>query len=148
MKITLRTLFAALLALWLALPSVGGEGGENAGGSGVWILPRTTFMAPSTGGGSVPRMSFTISDLNRDASLVGSAEMGQAVATLVDSSLGLPTRLQVVGKAIVLPSSMMLGMLHAGVTDADIVVVDASLRGYRIPLSIDSSLRSILVTVE
>jgi hypothetical protein len=148
MKITLRTLFAALLALWLALPSVGGEGGENAGGSGVWILPRTTFMAPSTGGGSVPRMSFTISDLNRDASLVGSAEMGQAVATLVDSSLGLPTRLQVVGKAIVLPSSMMLGMLHAGVTDADIVVVDASLRGYRIHLSIDSSLRSILVTVE
>jgi hypothetical protein len=45
MNTLLRFVLALALGVWLAMPSLGSEGGENAGGTGVWILPRATFMA-------------------------------------------------------------------------------------------------------
>jgi hypothetical protein len=143
MNTTLRVLAAALLALWFAIPGVSGdgEGGENAGGTGVWILPRCESISSGTwqiGQQSQPRVApFAIPSLNQNVKLRVSNECGATSATLFDGENGTPITLGVVGQYVELPSSLLRGLHAAGVAESQIIVADANGRGYLIELRID-----------
>ena len=139
----LRVLTAALLAMWLALPGKSGEGdgGENAGGTGVWILPRCETISSNAGnftGLGAPRIPpFVISDLAHDLRLRMSSDCGPASALLFDGTVGLETELPVSGLTVTVPASVLQTMFSAGVASADIVVMDAAHKGYLMRLGID-----------
>lgn len=141
MNTTLRILAAALLALWLAIPGISGEGdgGENAGGTGVWILPRSEFLSSSSGlQGRQPRSSpIAIPNLLLDVKLRVSSDTGQSSGTLFDGTSNTPTDLPVFGPTVVLPASLLQGLFAARVPTCDIVIVDASRRGYLMTLTFD-----------
>lgn len=141
MNTTLRILAAALLALWLAIPGISGEGdgGENAGGTGVWILPRSEFLSSSSGlQGRQPRISpIAIPNLLSDVKLRVSGDTSQCTGTLFDGVSNMPVDLPVTGPCVVLPSSLMRGLFAARVPSCDIVIVDASRRGYLLSLVFD-----------
>lgn len=147
MRPFLRSLFAAVLALWLAHPGVGGDGGENGSGSGVFILPHSGFFSSTSSLCGPGRQTITLNDLTRDATLTTSSEMGSPVATLVDQVSGVPIALPVSGKNVILPAAVMQNLLQAGVAEARILVVDGCQRGYQILLRIDAGARSATLTV-
>ena len=73
-----RILLALALAVWVAVPGVGSDGGENAGGTGVWILPRAASICAFSG---PPREMRTIpAPLAADCTMQMSVEIGSAVA--------------------------------------------------------------------
>ena len=140
MNTTLRILAAALLALWLAIPGISGEGdgGENAGGTGVWILPRSEFLSSGSGMGRQPRISpIVIPNLLQDVKLRVSNETGQCSGTLFDGTTNTPVDLPVLGQCVVLPASLLQGLFAARVPTCDIVIVDAARRGYLLSLTFD-----------
>jgi hypothetical protein len=143
MNTALRVLAAALLALWLAIPGVSGDeaGGENAGGTGVWILPRCEMLssgsAQNAAFGSPRVAAFVVTDLSKDVRMCVSGECGQTVASLFAGVSGSPISLPVIGQYLLLPSSVMQGLLNARVEVSDIVVLDASQKGYRMQFRID-----------
>ena len=140
MKALLHCLLALLVTVIVALPSPGSEGGENAGGTGVWILP---FCSQINSGSeehsnSTARLTIPVADLNRDISLQLSSQMGQSVATCVDELTGHPTGLVVAGRIVTVPSQLMRSLSQARV-NATIMVVDASNCGYCIAVQVDHS---------
>lgn len=141
MNTTLRILAAALLALWLAIPGISGEGdgGENAGGTGVWILPRSEFLSSGSGmQGRQPRISpIAIPNLLQDVKLRVSGDTGQCTGTLFDGVSNIPVDLPVLGQCVVLPASLMRGLFAARVPSCDMVIVDAARRGYLLSLVFD-----------
>lgn len=150
MHALIRTFVAALLALWLAMPSVGGEGGENGGGTGVWILPRCEFLSGdplAIGMHGAPKASRSFSSLSQSLSLNGSSECGQIVATLIDPSSGSLVPLSVVGRNATLPSSVLVGLRAAGVTYAQIVMMDAAHQGYVIHVVLDIAAGSVTLNI-
>lgn len=136
MKNPLR-LLSLLLAGLLALPVVGGEGGESAGGTGVWILPRCTYLASGSISGPV-RESRSISSTPASMAMTVSNEIGSFTATLVDSLGGSPIALPTNGNTIVLSEELLRALREAGAS-AQIVVSDSQLQGYVIQLTFDSS---------
>ena len=150
MHALIRFSVAALLALWLAMPSVGGEGGENGGGTGVWILPRCEFLSGdplAVGALGVPLATRSFSTLTHDVSLYGSSECGQIVATLIDSVSCVPMPLPVVGRNAVIPSSVLQGLRAAGISHAQVVMMDAAHQGYVIHLIIDLAAGSATLSI-
>jgi hypothetical protein len=140
MHALIRSLVAALLALWLAMPSVGGEGGENGGGAGVWVLPHCSYLTvdPQAGGPlGAPRASRSFSSLGQTVVLQGSTECGQIVATLIDPVSCVPMALPVIGRSAIIPASVLNGLQAAGIPTAQIVMVDAAQQGYVIHVVID-----------
>lgn len=139
----LRVLAAALLALWLALPGRSGEGdgGENAGGTGVWILPRCETINSGSGNGigiGQPRVApFAIPDFAHDLHLKLSNDCGPASALLFDGSAGLEIELPIVGQTLTVPASVLQSLFSARVAVSDIVVLDASHKGYLMRLRLD-----------
>ncbi|MCR9245313.1 MAG: hypothetical protein NXI31_09795 [bacterium] len=131
MKNLLRILAVALAAVWLAAPSVGGEGGENAGGTGVWILPA---CAPV--GSPGVRSSFAVNTLASDITMTMSPQIGNAVATAVDPRSGAVLPLSVRGRDVVITAEQLGGFRQAGVTVVDILISDDSRQGYHIRLDI------------
>ena len=94
MKALLHCLLALLAALAVALPSPGSEGGENAGGTGVWILPfcsQINTESQEEPSSLQARLTIPVADLNRDIRMQLSSQMGQSVATCVDELTGCPT---------------------------------------------------------
>lgn len=140
MHVLIRILVATLLALWLAMPSIGGENGENGGGGGVWILPRCEFLAgdplANTQHGA-PRATQSFGNLNQGVSLQGSSECGQIVATLIDPGSGVPVCLPVIGRNAVVSAAVLQGLRAAAVADVQIVMMDAARLGYVVHLHID-----------
>jgi hypothetical protein len=141
MNTLLRFVLALALGVWLAMPSLGSEGGENAGGTGVWILPRATFMASGevVEPAGEPRASKKLSSLNQDVTMAVSIECGSCTATLIDDLSGVPVALQVTGPNIKLPASLLQALGAAGPAKASIVVVDANQMGYVMRVVIDST---------
>lgn len=141
MSTTLRILAAALLALWLAIPGISGEGdgGENAGGTGVWILPRSEFLSSSSAlQGRQPRIPpITVPNLLQDIKLRVSNDTGQCTGTLFDGATNMPIDLPVIGQSVVLTASLLRGLYAARVPTCDIVIVDAARRGYLMSLTFD-----------
>lgn len=138
----LRVLIAALLALGVVLPVFGGEGdgGENAGGTGLWILPRSTTLTSSSaqvGPGSQPRVpAMALGSFGSDAKLRVSNECGAVVATLF-AGQAVPMDLPVLGQVVTMPAAVMQQLAAAQVTDATLVVVDAGSKGYVMRLLLD-----------
>jgi len=151
MHALIRTLVATLLALWLAMPSIGGEGGENGGGTGVWILPECQFFSggdplANTVHGA-PRASHCFNSLNQNLSLNGSVQCGQMVATLVEQVTAVPRSLPVIGRNAIVPASLLQSLRAAGVADAQILMIDASHRGYVINLRLDLAAGTVTLSV-
>jgi hypothetical protein len=126
MATMLRVLVAAALALALALPAVGDEGGENTGGMGVWVLPRWSFVAAVPGPVRDCRQAHPI---GADCVMQISSECGPAAATLVDELSGLPVSLPVSGSLVRIPATLLQALAQSS-APATVVVADSEQRGY------------------
>lgn len=141
MKAILRLVLPVAFAAWLALPGVSSDGGENAGGTGVWILPKPTFLAsdsPSITTLATERKSIPNISATNTITLTAAAEMGAMTATMIDPVTGVATALPVSGHDITMRDSLLNGVRCAGIT-ADIVVVDSQQQGYVIRVAFDAS---------
>src|SRR5688572_13626591 len=116
MKAFRNALLALALVAWLAVPGVGGDGGENGGGTGVWVLPRASTLTCSTGSG-VP-IACESRPITQDFFLLLSSEVGVASATLVDACSGLPVSLPVIGTVLRVPASLLQTISHNPVPSA------------------------------
>jgi len=143
----LRVLLATVLVAWIAQPTLGG-GGENAGGSGVWILPRAQALACSSGTPlSAPRSQFTVVGLASDLRLQVSNEMGMAVASLVEDLSGTPVPLSVSGLIVEVPSAMLVAIGAQPTTEAMVLISDANQLGYVLALEVDAANDQVVVKV-
>lgn len=124
----LRLLCALIFAICLALPSVSGDGGENGGGTGVWVLPRATYL---TSGVVEPRAAQVVSP-GQDLILEMSCEVGMATAVFVDDLSQVPVSLQVTGSQVRLPAAVMQSFLASSALTATIMIADAAHMGYLI----------------
>lgn len=115
-----------LLGVMLALPGIGGEGGENGSGTGIWVLPRGTHLTPGAGG--TPREVRTV-QANQPCTMQMSFDVGQASAILVESMSGTSTSLSVNGSFLTLSASLLQALLNASTT-ASIMVADELQFGY------------------
>ena len=133
-KPLLRLLLVALTALWIAAPTTGTEGGENAGGTGVWILP-------ACAGISKPAQPATrqLTNLGRDLTMRVQSTMGSVVATACDPASGLIVPLQVSGRNVSLPSSVICGFRDAAVKRVELLIVDSRMNGYKIRMMISQN---------
>jgi hypothetical protein len=153
MTIPQRFFACLLLALALALRLLGGEGegGENAGGTGVWILPRSeriTSGSPALDPNSPQRVSpLVFPALDHDVGLRVSPECGEVVATLFAEPLGEPVALQVQGNLVVISASLLHNLVNAGVEESIVVILDANGNGYRLRLLLDLATSSGRVLV-
>jgi hypothetical protein len=137
MKSLSRILLALALAVWVALPGVGSDGGENAGGTGVWILPRACWLNSGLGMGA-PRDSRVLqAPLTADCAMMMSVEVGNAVATFVDTLSGVPVSLPVSGSLVRLPVSLLHALSQSPQPTANVLITDAAQVGYVIHISID-----------
>jgi hypothetical protein len=135
MKALRNALLALALAAWLAVPGVGGDGGENGGGTGVWVLPRASTLTSSTGSGAP--IACESSPITQDKFFLLSSEVGVASATLVDTCSGLPVSLPVLGTVMRVPATLMQAIAHNPVPSATVVVADAANVGYVIKIVVD-----------
>jgi hypothetical protein len=129
MKSLLRPLVALAVAVWLALPLVGNDGGNNAGGTGIWILPRATFLASGMSQ-STPRATKDLLANGQDVVMEVSSECGECSATFVDELSGQPVALQTSGGLVRLPAALLQSLACAAGTKAHIVITDANQLGY------------------
>ncbi len=143
MVATLRFLLALAIAALLAMPIVSGDGGENGGGTGIWILPRATFLAG--GCSSTPVDQKAVPSLAADLVMQVSTECGSCTASLVDDVSGVPVSLTVVGNRVRLPASL-LQALGASAAKASLVILDAQGYGYSMSVSV-SPASGVLVKV-
>lgn len=140
MNLRLRFVPVLLAAVLLALPSIGDEGGEGAGGTGVWILPRPTYLAPGVPAttppavASVPPVALTS---GAGVALTIAAESGESTACLVDGVSGSSLPLPVSGRVVTVDRLVVQGLVASGTSVAHIVVTDAQQLGYVIQVSID-----------
>lgn len=126
-----------LVLAFVALPALGvpGGGGDNAGGTGVWILPACATVSTSESLGQ-PRLSIAIADPTRDAVLECAPELGAAVASGVDEMGGSPVLFTVVGRRVTLPGAWLSALSRTRV-NADVVVADGAMAGYHIHVAVD-----------
>lgn len=135
MTLSVRALLALLLAAWFTLPSTGDDGGENAGGTGVWILPRSTYLAASVCADGAPREAKTFT-LAGDIVLALSSEVGEATATWIDEVAGVAVSLPVSGGQVRVPAALLQALGNAPLRQATVVIADASHAGYVIEIEV------------
>lgn len=128
MTTTLRILLTLALAAFLVLPGFGGDGGENGGGTGIWILPRASSCVTASPGG-VPRDQRCFASLQSDVVMQVSSDCGSVGATSLDDLTCVPSALPVLGNSIRVPASL-LQMLAASHAKATVVVMDSQGIGY------------------
>lgn len=138
----LRPLVAIALAVWLALPLVGNEGGDNASGTGIWILPRATFLASGMSQ-AAPRATKELLAIGQDVVMEVSSECGACSATFVDELSGQPVSLQAGGGLVRVPAALLQSLAGAAGTKAHIVITDANQLGYM--LTVDRRVDGALV---
>lgn len=138
MKLSLRSLPALVVAALLALPGVGSEGGEGAGGTGVWILPGPKFVGTAPLTAPVTAAAPT-SQWVGDIKLAAAPGMDGVTAMLIDEVSGESMALPVCGREVVLDRSVLAGLIAAGVNTAHIVIVDANQLGYVFKVAVDAA---------
>lgn len=134
MKALLRFVVASLLAIAMALPSLGGDGGPNGGGTGVWVLPAASFLsaAPTAS----PRDSHVSISTSESLQFKVSDEVGQIVALFFDELSGAPVALPINGREVTVPAALLSAMSQRVGARADVLIADASLRGYVVKIVI------------
>ncbi|HEB52576.1 MAG TPA: hypothetical protein ENI87_04890 [bacterium] len=149
MNATLRNIFALLVALCLAVPANGDPGGENAGGTGVWILPTCAqVIAPTFDPTQQPRTVKAGIAASADLNMKISSGMGVPTATFVDDLTGLPIPLPVSGRMVTLPAHLMQSLVASPDPNATIVIVDANQVGYVIRVTADPHAGSVVLAVK
>lgn len=131
----LRLLAALALAICLALPGVGDDGGENGGGTGVWVLPRATYLTPPCGG--APRASLLAHSIHQDCVMQVSEEVGAATASFVDNLSGVPCALPVVGTSVRIPAALLQSLAGLSLPTATVLIADAAQIGYVIHITVN-----------
>jgi hypothetical protein len=134
----IRNILVLLVAAWLAVPTVCDEGGENNGGTGVWILPacaNVTGLEPA--GANVVRATQTFANTSKDIELRVENQMGCAAASCVDGVAGSPIALAVSGRIVVIPRQL-LQALEQSSRSATIVITDAQQYGYVLAVQISA----------
>lgn len=133
MILPLRNLLVLLAAVCLAMPTTCDEGGENNGGTGVWILPAcANITAPR----AASRGSWAVSGTAVDVKMVVAAEMGAPSATLVDDVSGVPIALATSGRTVTIPKILLQALHQSSVRSASVIITDTAQRGYVMRLSI------------
>ena len=132
----LRVLIAFVIALIVALPIVSSDGGEGGGGTGIWILPRATFLGAGLATSPVDHKS--LATLNNDLVMQVSAECGACAATSIDEVSGMPVSLPVLGSRIRLPATLLQALAATG-AKANIVIMDSSGLGYSLSVTASST---------
>jgi hypothetical protein len=129
-----QLLAACLLLLVLALPGIGGDGGPNGGGTGVWVLPAATFLTSTPS--SVVRDAHTSVSTSQDLRFKVGDEVGDVLAVFADDLSMAPVSLPVVGREVVVPSTLLAAMSQRVGAQAIVVIADAALRGYVVRITI------------
>lgn len=140
-----RLLLLVGLILWVALPGVSGDGGDNAGGTGIWILPQAGSLG--TGVGGPPRAALAVPTLSQDITMKVSAECGHCTAVFVDSLSQVPVALTVTGTHIRIPAALLQSVSAAGCANANIVVTNAAHIGYAMQVIIDRGAGTAIIRV-
>jgi len=142
MNTMLRNLFCLLVLALLAIPTPGdeGEGGENASGTGVWILPACAAIDPAQLDPSCPtRGQFVCSDMSKPVKMKVSQAMGCATGTFTDDVLGTPVSLSVSGSVVEVPASLMATLAQSPNRVATIVVSDSEQKGYVLRVTVSGT---------
>lgn len=148
MKPSSRLFSALLCAAILALPGFGSEGGEGAGGTGVWILPGARFVGPGAGSStSLTAAPMAVPSLASPMTLTTAPEVGEVTATLLDDVSGSPLPLPVSGRNVTIEKSVFQGLLASGTTSAILVITNSSQLGYVVKISIDPLTASATMTL-
>lgn len=137
MKLTRRFLPALVAAAWLALPGISSEGGEGAGGTGVWILPAAKFVG--TAPLAAPTVQSPTTTWVTDLKLTVAPGLTNFTAVLVDDLSGDVHHLPVSGREILLERGELQGLISGGLNVAYVVVADASQLGYVVRIVVDAT---------
>jgi len=129
MKLLPRVLVAIALAIWMALPIFGDDGGDNAGGTGIWILPRAGFLACDSPGAAV-RAQRSVPSAGQDVLVAVSSNCGTCSATFLDELSGQPVSLQSFGGLVRIPASVLQALPPGSGIKAHLVISDATQLGY------------------
>lgn len=136
MTTLLRNVLVLLVAAWLAAPTVCDEGGENNGGTGVWILPCCANVPAVQLDFSQPAVAeIERPDTSADVKLKVASQVGAATATLIDDVAGVPIALPVVGRIVTLPKGLLQAMAQS-YKSGTIIISDANQRGYVLRVNI------------
>jgi hypothetical protein len=136
-------LFAAALAAMPAF-SGGGDGGGQSGGStvnsaniGITILP-APLACVSGPLPEIPRATYTFTG-TADIVLGLGEGMGPATATITDELTSRAISLPVAGRAVTIDRQILAQFVTSGVRNADVLIVDAEGRGYRIRVILEAN---------
>lgn len=140
MMAVVRAVLLVLVGLFAVLPLFGHDDEGGGGDSGVWILPRSSYLG--SGGGpqiisAPPRGIRHHPDLSRDLSLQMSSEMSEPTGVLTDPVTNRPIPLAVDGMHVTVRSATLRSIESAGVTEVYGTVIDSQGRGYILRLRID-----------
>lgn len=128
MKLLQRVLVAIALAIWMALPGFGDDGGDNAGGTGIWILPRASYLAGDSLDGAVRAQRLPSPGM--DMLVAVASNCGSCSATFVDELAGQPVSLQMFGGLVRVPASVLQSLPSGPGLKAHLVICDATQLGY------------------
>lgn len=140
----LRNVLALIAAAWLMSPAPGNGGGENNGGTGVWILPAcANIMASAQDPGAAARMNIEVPSTASDVRLQVDNSMGAASAVFVDDLSGAVIGMPVSGRLVTLPKQLLQALQHSPIGKGTLLITDASQMGYviRVVAMADGSVR-------
>jgi hypothetical protein len=143
MKSLSKAVFVWALLIAFALPGIGNDGGENGGGSGVWVLPRACFLTSQTGS-SAP-LAFATRPMNQDLVMTMSAEVGVASGTFLEALSSVPVAVPVVGSTVRVPASLLQALALLQLPQATVVVSDAAQFGYVLKITVNPSTGTVLI---
>ena len=112
-------------------PGPGNGGGENNGGTGVWILPAcANIMASAQDPGVAARMNIEVPSTAADVRLQVDNSMGAASAVFVDDLSGAVIGMPVSGRLVTLPKQLLQALQHSPIGKGTLLITDASQMGY------------------
>lgn len=158
MKTLAQRSLLILVALLLGMLPLSGSAMGGGGDTGVWILPRSAFIAnlPNGPGGSgttsslvgpAPRAQAT-RPLSSSLSMQVSGAMSlPPAAVLVDPVSGVPLPLDVVGGVVTVTSRLAALVATSATNSMSGAIVDARGRGYTLLVSVDAVRQTVTVQV-
>jgi hypothetical protein len=127
----LRSVLALITAAWLMSPAPGNGGGENNGGTGVWILPAcANITAAAQDPAAAARMTIQVPGTASDVRLQVDSSMGVASAVFVDDLSGAVIGMPVAGRLVTLPRQLLQALQHSPIGKGTLMITDASQMGY------------------
>jgi hypothetical protein len=145
----LRGLLAFVLALVFVVPvTAGNGGGNNPGGDGVWILPRSSVIVGLLPTAITPiRGTCHYPPTAQSLQMKVSPEVVSPVAFLVDPISGAQIPLATTVDIVTIPVSVINAFLAANVTTVLGTITDAAFQGYYFRLRIDPVTRAVDIDI-